>query len=147
MIDADVDVFVSAPVEQIVVTEGTVGLQNIFLQNMFDIVVVQDGRKVSFEVNLPEWLEALTNFLRVRGVSSMKSPLVLSGDRFEAQRADGVVQIRVCDLQSNETTWLRFTDAQAENFHAILLAELCAAVDRAAGRHLDIEDLARVKLN
>jgi hypothetical protein len=134
-------------VEQIVVTEGTVGLQNIFLQNMFDIVVVQDGRKVSFEVNLPEWLEALTNFLRVKGLSSTKSPLVLSGDRFEAQRADGDVQIRVFDLQCNQTTWLRFTDAQAENFHAKLLAELCAAVDRAAGRHLDIVDLVRVKLN
>ena len=146
MIDADVDVIVSAPVEQIVVTDGTVALQNIFLQRMFDIVVVQDGRKISFEVNLPEWLEALTNFLRVKGLSSINSQLLLSGDQFEALRADGVVQIRVFDLQCNEITWLRFTDAQAENFHAKLLAELCAAVDRAAGRHLDILDLARVKL-
>ena len=147
MMDGEVDVVVLAPVERIVAAEGIVSLRNIFLQRMFEIVITQDGKRMSFEVNLPEWLEAFSKFLREKSPTSIELPLVLSGDRFEAQRHDGGVRIRVFDLKSSRSRWLGLTHAQATEFHAKILAELCAAVDRSAGRHVEISDLDRVRLS
>lgn len=147
MTDGKVDVVVVAPVERIVAAEGVVSLQNIFLQSMFEIVITQDGKRTSFEVNLPEWLEALSKCLREKGPPDIVLPLILSGDQFVAQRHAGGVRIRVFDLISRRSTWVELNSANAVNLHAKVLAELCAAVDRSAGRHLEISDLHRVRLS
>lgn len=147
MTEGDIDVIVSAPDEKIVASGGRVSLQNIFLQRMFEIAIHQDEKSVSFDVNLPEWLEALTKFLRQTNESTAQLQLVLSGERFEARRLDGGLQIRVFDRKSSMSTWLTLSHAQARQFHAKLVAELCAAVDRSAGHHLEILDLDRVRLS
>lgn len=147
MTEGDIDVIVSAPDEKIVTSGGRVSLQNIFLQRMFEISIHQDEKSVSFDVNLPEWLEALTKFLRQTNESTAQLQLVLSGEQFEARRLDGGLQIRVFDRKSSMSTWLTLSHAQARQFHAKLVAELCAAVDRSAGHHLEILDLDRVRLS
>ncbi len=142
----DLDVIVSSPKERIVTSGTAVLLDSLFLQSTFEISVELEAKRTSFEINLPEWLITFSSFLKDHNQMSFRAELLLSGERFEAKRLDNLIQVMVFDLVGSQSTWLTLTQVQAKILHAKLLAKLREAVDRAAGRHLEIADMSRVTL-
>ncbi len=122
-------------------------LQNIFYHDYFWIAVENGDRKLKFEVNLPEWLLELTAFLKTKNQDmSYKKNMLLSGENFVAEWKNGGVKIKVFDHNNMKAEWLDLTHEEANLLHSRLVCELISAVDKAAGKPMQIRDLDRLEI-
>ena len=132
--------------DQRIVTKGdSVSIHRIFLQNEFTLTVELGDRKITFDVNLPEWLLTLSKFLN-SDAKSIRELMTLSGSRFQAEKHKGGCKFLVYDLSRRESHWLDLNFEEVTMFHARLVCELIAAVKNAADRSLKIDELASLEL-
>lgn len=144
MTNHDYDVVVTPPTERIETDLASVSLSSLFLQALFEVSVEQDARRITFEVNLPEWLQAFTVLLNEGTGTRIDELLLLSGERFVAENAADEIRIAVFDLVTNQTVSLALSREHANTLHAKLVCKLQSSADRAAGRHLEISDIDQV---
>ena len=146
MTNHDYDVVVTPPTERIETDLASISLSSLFLQALFEVSVEQDARRITFEVNLPEWLQAFTVLLNKGTGTRIDELLLLSGERFVAENAADGIRIAVFDLVTHQTVSLALFREHANTLHAKLVCKLQSSVDRAAGRHLEISDIDQLAL-
>lgn len=138
---------VKSPNEKIITGIQGVSLDQIYLQNEFRIEVEKRQQTLKFEINLPEWLLSLTDFIKVQGDTDYDVQLLLSGEHFIAKRERGISKIRIFDLIKMKIDWLQLTVAELAVLHSRLVCELIDAVEQSAGRSLHIRDLDRLNID
>ena len=133
------------PDEKIVTKGDSVSIHRIFMQNEFTLLVEIGDKKTKFDINLPEWLLALSKFLN-DDAKSTNEILTLSGSPFQAEKYRDGCRLSVYDLISKKNQWLDLNQEELTMFHARLVCELIAAVKEAAGRPLKISELASLEI-
>ncbi len=138
---------VTSPHEKIISGISDVSLDQIYLQNEFVIEVENREQVLKFEVNLPEWLLALTDFVKARQLTDFDVQLLLSGEHFIAKRNNSETKIRIFDHIRMKIDWLQVSASEMAVLHAKLVCELIDAVEKSAGRPLHIRDLDRLEIS
>lgn len=133
------------PNERIVTKNNSVSIHRIFIQNEFTILLEHGDAETKFDINLPEWILTLSNFLNGNDEKANEI-LLLSGSRFQAEKYRDVYKLSIFDLITNERQWIVLNREEITLFHARLVCELIAAVKKAAGRPLRIKELDALEL-
>lgn len=115
----DFEVVVSPPVGPLKLsTDRTFHTaQNIFYHEYFVIKVVLANCKHEWEVQLPEWLEALTKQINGTDNSELRFQLLISGEWFRSSKVGGRVRLWVFPLSGKDYEILELTLAQALLLH------------------------------
>lgn len=140
------DVVVSAPDEVIQTTRSSVTLDMLFLQSVFEVSLEYELRRITFEINLPEWLLALTDLLNEGHECQIERMLDLSGEKFIGALSNEQCFLTVFDRVTSELVQLSFGIPSARMLHLKLLGSLRQAVTAAAGWELPVSDIHRLDL-
>lgn len=117
-----------------------IDILNIFFHEEFEVTVSTTSQRVRFNLNLPEWLPALTAFLRTAPPVSTNE-LTRLGDSLTIERSGDTFRIDRYDLDARDRVHLALTMPQLRALHGRLVAELIVAAHRAADGFVELDGL------
>lgn len=128
---------VIAPKAKILVRDGKVVLGSFFIHDEFVVHIKIGSKDYTFEIDLPEWLEALTYFLNA-DCTEYKTILLVSGEKFEVKKDNDTLSIRVFNKLSGKGEFLTLSDAETRYLHKMLRSSLETTVEQSAGQPVEI---------
>ncbi|MFO0475923.1 MAG: hypothetical protein ACK52K_12310 [Alphaproteobacteria bacterium] len=147
MNDKDLEVLVEPPLGKIVTRGRPIEISNVFMQDEFALRLLLSGQVFTWNVTLPEWLEALTLLLNMKGDSEVRRLLTLSGEHFVARKNGDNIAIKIFDTDLKRELFVDLTTSQAKMLHAEIAESLVRTVREAMDSHVEILGLETILLH
>lgn len=112
----------------------------MFMHDVFEVSISTSTQRVRFDLDLPDWLEALTRFLRSAPRASLDEQLPI-GSRFAIECVGEVFRVNFYDKDTRDHVLLEVTEIQLRALHGRLVAELVVAAHRAADGFVELDGL------
>jgi hypothetical protein len=145
--DKDLEVLVEPPLGKIVTRGRPIEISNVFMQDEFALRLLLSGQVFTWNVTLPEWLEALTLLLNMKGDSEVRRLLTLSGEHFVARKNGDNIAIKIFDTDLKKELFVDLTTSQAKMLHAEIAESLVRTVRKAMDSHVEILGLETILLH
>jgi hypothetical protein len=117
------------------------------MQDEFALRLLLSGQVFTWNVTLPEWLEALTLLLNMKGDSEVRRLLTLSGEHFVARKNGDNIAIKIFDTDLKRELFVDLTTSQAKMLHAEIAESLVRTVREAMDSHVEILGLETILLH
>ena len=147
MNDKDLEVLVEPPLGKIVTRGRPIEISNVFMQDEFALRLCLSGQVFAWNVTLPEWLEALTLLLNMKGDSEVRRLLTLSGEHFVARKNGDNIAIKIFDTDLKRELFVDLTTSQAKMLHAEIAESLVRTVREAMDSHVEMLGLETILLH
>lgn len=147
MNDKDFKVLVEPPLGKIVTRGRPIEISNVFMQDEFALRLLLSGQVFTWNVTLPEWLEALTLLLNMKGDSEVRRLLTLSGEHFVARKNGDNIAVKIFDTDLKKELFLDLTTSQAKMLHAEIAESLVRTVREAMDSHVEMLGLETILLH
>jgi len=133
-------IHVQPPLDAKLIRGRRIHIGQMFIHREFDVTVATRTQRVRFGLDLPEWLEALTKFLRSDPRASVDEQLLM-GSRFSIDCAGRILRVDCYDKDTRTRVQLELTEIQLRALHGRLVAELIVAAHRAADAFVQIDGI------
>lgn len=137
---------VTAPSSRIVSGGRPAHISNLFMHEQFTVRVSLNDEHYAWTVTLPEWLEALTEQLKMEADGDVRRLLLYSGEQFVSRKSGDKVTLCVYDIDASKNVSIELTVDHARQLHKVVLEGFLQAVRAAQDCSFELTGMETVRL-